>query len=330
MASRQTNLVLLVLLLAALVTGFIGFALGTDATAAVVIGHGVLSLGIILLAPWKSAIARRSIRRRGWGQGVSLTLVGLTLLALASGVAHASGLVLEIGPVTTMQVHVGSGIGAVVVALAHTIMRPVRVNRVDLSRRNLLRGGLLLGAAGIVYLALEQTWRLLDAPGANRRFTGSHEVESADPVGFPTTQWLNDQVQRLDSDSYRTTVLGRRLTAPEIAEHGDSVEATLDCTGGWHTTQVWSGTRLARLLGDVSGSSFLVRSTTGYWRRFPIEDAERLLLATHVGGEPLSDGHGAPVRLVAPGRRGFWWVKWVEEVSVDEVPWWWQPPLPLA
>ena len=41
-----------------------------------------------------------------------------------------------------------------------------------------------------------------------------------------------------------------------------------------------------------------------------------MLLATHVGDEPLSPGHGAPVRLVAPGRRGFQWVKWIDRIEV--------------
>jgi DMSO/TMAO reductase YedYZ molybdopterin-dependent catalytic subunit len=53
-------------------------------------------------------------------------------------------------------------------------------------------------------------------------------------------------------------------------------------------------------------------------------------VATHVGGEPLSAGHGAPARLVAPGRRGFWWVKWIMAIDVDNEPWWWQPPFPLT
>ena len=44
--------------------------------------------------------------------------------------------------------------------------------------------------------------------------------------------------------------------------------------------------------------------------------ARKLLLATHVGDESLSHDHGAPVRLVAPGRRGFEWVKWVTHVEL--------------
>ena len=54
-----------------------------------------------------------------------------------------------------------------------------------------------------------------------------------------------------------------------------------------------------------------------------------VLLATHVAGRPLLGGHGGPARLVVPGRRGFWWVKWVVAVEVSDEPWWWQPPLPL-
>jgi DMSO/TMAO reductase YedYZ molybdopterin-dependent catalytic subunit len=59
-----------------------------------------------------------------------------------------------------------------------------------------------------------------------------------------------------------------------------------------------------------------------------LADAPHLLLATHVAGQPLSAGHGAPLRLVAAGRRGFWWVKWVVRIEVVDAPWWLQPPFP--
>ena len=56
---------------------------------------------------------------------------------------------------------------------------------------------------------------------------------------------------------------------------------------------------------EVRARSLVVHAVTGYWVRFPVEDINGLLLATHVGGVPLSPEHGCPLRLVAPGRRGY-------------------------
>jgi DMSO/TMAO reductase YedYZ molybdopterin-dependent catalytic subunit len=47
-------------------------------------------------------------------------------------------------------------------------------------------------------------------------------------------------------------------------------------------------------------------------------------------GTLVEEAFGFPARLVAPGRRGFWWVKWVVSVEVDPAPWWRQPPFPLT
>jgi DMSO/TMAO reductase YedYZ molybdopterin-dependent catalytic subunit len=137
-------------------------------------------------------------------------------------------------------------------------------------------------------------------------------------------------VPEVDPATWRLHVAGRQHTATDL-DRGDEVTATLDCTGGWYASQTWSGVRLDRLLADRElprDASVDVISVTGYRRRFPARDAPHLLLATRVGGEPLSRGHGFPARLVAPGRRGFWWVKWVHRVEVVDEPWWWQPPVP--
>ena len=78
----------------------------------------------------------------------------------------------------------------------------------------------------------------------------------------------------------------------------------------------------------MRGASIRVVSHSGYDRRFPIDQAVSLLLATRFGDQPLDAGHGFPARLVAPGRRGFWWVKWVTAIEVDDLPHWWQSPFP--
>jgi DMSO/TMAO reductase YedYZ molybdopterin-dependent catalytic subunit len=147
------------------------------------------------------------------------------------------------------------------------------------------------------------------------------------------TQWLDDQVPSLDAASWRLRVRAgasvREWSWRELDGFSDRLRATIDCTGGWYAEQEWQGVWLDRLLPGGRGS-VVVTSVTGYRRRFPASERGRLLLATRVGGRPLEDGHGFPARIVAPGRRGFWWVKWVREVELDGEPWWWQPPFPLT
>jgi DMSO/TMAO reductase YedYZ molybdopterin-dependent catalytic subunit len=152
---------------------------------------------------------------------------------------------------------------------------------------------------------------------------------------MPTTSWLDDTVPDVNPASWRLTVVdgaGRYpLSLAELSTHDTRLRATLDCTSGWYADQEWTGVPVRSLLREVGDArSLLVHSMTGYWIRFPLRDLDRLLLATGVGGAPLSPGHGYPLRLVAPGRRGFWWVKWVDRIELDATPWWWQPPFPVT
>lgn len=328
MTGRRTNLALLWVSVLALVTGVAAFIVGTPAGAWVIVAHGVSALAIIVLTPWKTTIAGRGIRRRRPGRGLSVGLSVTTLLALTSGLMLVTGSVDSIGPLTAMQLHVASGLGAVSLSLIHTLQRPTPHRVTDLSKRNALRIGGLVTMAGGLWLAVEGVLGLLETPGSRRRFTGSHEI--VDPGDVPFTQWINDSVQHLDSDAHKVAIVGVDRSVAELGSGGDVIEATLDCTGGWYTTQEWAGTRLDQLLGPTRGRSIVVRSVTGYWRRFPFEQAPLLLLATHMAGAPLLDGNGGPVRLVAADRRGYWWVKWVASIEVDDRPPWWQPPLPTA
>jgi DMSO/TMAO reductase YedYZ molybdopterin-dependent catalytic subunit len=152
--------------------------------------------------------------------------------------------------------------------------------------------------------------------------------------------WLNDDPEPVELASWRLVVEGeveRRLELryEELRRFGrTSREATIDCTGGWFAHQRWAGVPLASLLdaaGVADGAhSVAVESVTGYGRRFSLDRARGLLLATHVAGEPLSPGHGFPARIVVPDRRGFEWVKWVTRVRVLRSSDLLQSPLPLS
>jgi DMSO/TMAO reductase YedYZ molybdopterin-dependent catalytic subunit len=80
---------------------------------------------------------------------------------------------------------------------------------------------------------------------------------------------------------------------------------------------------------EAGARSVTFESVTGFSRRFGLEESRQFLLATHVAGAPLSHGHGFPVRLVAPGRRGVYWVKWLTLIHFNRSSKRWQSPLPL-
>jgi hypothetical protein len=335
MAGRRTNLALLGLLAGAVVTGLIAYGIGTGWGRAVVIAHGALGIAIVLLAPWKSVVARRGLRRRRPGSWASVAFTVLVGVAILFGVLHSTGLAVEIGPVSSMQIHVGTAIASLPLAAWHVLARRVRMRRTDMARRNLLRAGALLGGAGLAYGVVEGLVRLTSLPGGERRFTGSFERGSFRPQAMPVTQWFDDSVPSVDPGAWRLIVATpdgeRTWTLEELSAFADRVRATIDCTGGWYAQQDWEGVWLSRLIGEPGEArSIHVRSVTGYPRRFPVGDLAELFLATRTGGRPLDPGHGFPARIVAPGRRGFWWVKWVERIELSPVPWWAQWPFPVT
>jgi len=340
---RWTNLALFVLLGLAFTTGWVAFFYATAPSRVSLIVHAASGYAIIALTPWKAVIAAHGIRRRRPGWWASLVFTGLVIVSVAAGILHSTGLLLAIGPFSAMEIHVGAALAAIPFVAWHVVARRIPVRAIDLSRRSLLRAGSLLAGAGLVYGAGEAAVRVLSLAGSRRRFTGSYEYGSLQPSQLPVTQWMFDAVPTIDRATWRLTLqVGatvREWTYDELLAFDDRVRATLDCTGGFYSTQDWSGVWLSRLLeaipspvageGRSGGSSLHVRSSTGYDRRFAVSDAGRLLVATRLGGLPLDPGHGFPIRLVVPEQRGYWWVKWVSTITLDELPSWWQLPFPV-
>jgi DMSO/TMAO reductase YedYZ molybdopterin-dependent catalytic subunit len=334
-AGRITNQALLVALVLVFGTGVATVAIGSASGRWAAIAHGVAGLVILLLVPWKSRVVRGGLRRGRATRWVSLLLAGLVVITFVAGVGYATGLVRSIAGRPGLWVHIAVALVLVPLVLWHLVARRIRPRRSDLSRRTFVRAGLLgAGAAGL-YFAAGEAVRLGRLPGADRRFTGSYETGSFAPDAMPVTSWLVDPIPAVDPDRWRLTVVdgtGRyQLGLDDLATSGTRLRATLDCTSGWYAQQDWSGVPVNALLRSTGQArSLLVHSVTGYWIRFPVSDVGRLLLATQVGGAPLSAGHGDPLRLIAPGRRGYWWVKWVDRIELQAAPWWWQPPFPVT
>jgi DMSO/TMAO reductase YedYZ molybdopterin-dependent catalytic subunit len=260
-------------------------------------------------------------------------LLGVLVLgSVLAGVGSGTGLIRSIAGQLALWVHIALALLLVPLLLWHVVARPARPRRADLSRRTLLRAGTLGALAGGLYLGVEGAVRLAGLPGARRRFTGSYAV-----ADLPITSWINDPVQRVDGTAWRLTVVDadghRELSAAQLAASGwVTRRATLDCTSGWYAARDWTGVPLAAVLraDPAEHRSIHVRSRSGYDRYLPLAELGTLLLAFEVGGLPLTPGHGYPARLVAPGRRGFWWVKWVDRIELSRRPWWAQSPFPLT
>jgi DMSO/TMAO reductase YedYZ molybdopterin-dependent catalytic subunit len=220
---------------------------------------------------------------------------------------------------------VGSAVGALGTVVAHFLMHAVRPRRADADRRALMRLA-VLGAGAAVVTAAWDTWA-----ATGRRFTGS--------VSKPTleiTSWFDDRVQRIDPEVWVLRVGSKTFDLDSVrALPHETFAAVLDCTSGWYSDQQWDGVRLKVLMeaaGVPQGAwrSVEVRSATGYARWFGAETLDDVWLVTAVAGEPLTYGHGFPARIVAPGRRGFWWVKWVASIQPSSRPPWAQSFFPLS
>ena len=299
------------------------------------IGHGVAAMMVVLLIPWKSRVFCRGLRRARASRWASLLLAVLAVTAILAGLGYTTGLVRSVGGVRGMWIHVAAALALAPLALWHITARQTRPRRADLSRRVLVRTGLLGAAAAGLYVASASAVRLTGLPGVNRRFTGSYEASSFDPASMPRYIWLNESTPVVDPDRWRLSVVDAEgqyeLILTDLSAFDARRRVILDCTSGWYAEQDWTGAPVSALLRDLGDAqSLFVHSVTGYWIRFPVDEVDRLLLATSVGGAPLRAGHGFPLRLVAPGRRGFWWVKWVDRIELQSTPPWWQPPFPLA
>lgn len=324
MPRRLANLALLAAIATLLVSGIVAWLLPDTAAGTLYGAHRVAGITLVLALSWKYAIARRSVHRRGvQGSGVWLGVLtaALTIAAAGLGLAWTLGLVSFDRPLaySALNLHVIAGLALAMLVVAHAIVRgesrPALITLA--SRRATLRALGLLAASFVVSASLDRI-------GLAKRPTGSRHAGSFSGNAFPVTIWSLDRVPTMDRDRWRLRI--RTPDAPPLElSHADlaglpqrNASVVLDCTGGWWSEQVWSGVSLKDVLARSGMAETATRveviSVTGHRWTFDRSEVEQAMLATHVGGEPLTAGHGYPLRLVVPGLRGFLWIKWVGEV----------------
>lgn len=157
--------------------------------------------------------------------------------------------------------------------------------------------------------------------------------------------------QTVPADDWKLQVSGLvkkpvSLSLEQIkAKPKKDVIATLECSGNGSSAGFmgaignakWTGTPLAPLLKECGVAPEAIEAA--FWgadkgkekirgaeyeqhfaRCLSIADAMRedLLLAYEMNGEPLSGGHGFPLRLVVPGWYGIAWVKWLTNIELRD------------
>ena len=329
MSPRLTDWSLALAATVACMTGMVSLLSGLPQEWFIFALHGIVGIWLLLLLWGKlQRVWPRLIRPRRWDHRTVYGLLALLFvtLALGSGIWWVGGGEWYFAGFNLLNWHIGLGIVLTAVILFHMFARAKRLRKRDMAgRRHALHlGALLLGSVAL-WPAQQLTERALHLPGARRRFTGSQEIGSYAGNAFPTSSWVADQPHPINVQTWRLSLGGaiampRDFSYDELVAVSDTLEATLDCTGGFYSTQRWRGIRIGRLLdqavlhADARYVSFI--SVTSYRWSLPLAEARGALLATHIDEDLLSHDHGFPLRLVAPGRRGLEWVKWITHIEV--------------
>jgi DMSO/TMAO reductase YedYZ molybdopterin-dependent catalytic subunit len=135
---------------------------------------------------------------------------------------------------------------------------------------------------------------------------------------------VNIEQYRLVIDGLVETPLS--LTYEEILACPSVTEVVLlICPGFFADNAEWTGVPVTALLEKAGikpeAKTVVFQDISGSYRReLPLEDITgngSIFLAHTVDGQTLPLEHGYPLRLVAKGKYGSYWVKWVERIEVQ-------------
>jgi len=302
----------------------------------VVSGMALVGGGMALLQPSLievMTVRRRIVRLVSMAIGVWFPLAFFVLLAEAnSETALTNQRLIGIG--------LSSAIDAIVFAIAVYLIYPAlvglfarqstRVDSLDPSRRRLLIGG----ATALVAISAGYLGKLV--VDVRKGAIGGKRA-GIPPEVTPVHQFYVVSKNVLDPDPdvdrwalHITGLVANPMTLAYVDLAGmTDVEqpTTLTCIsnkigGDLVSNGVWRGVRLVDVLTRAGvqpdAVDLALYAADGYTESIPLARAmgEDVLLAVQLNGEPLNETHGAPARLIVPGKYGIKNVKWIEKIDL--------------
>jgi DMSO/TMAO reductase YedYZ molybdopterin-dependent catalytic subunit len=203
-------------------------------------------------------------------------------------------------------------------------------------RKSLINIGLLvvvLLLVAIVAIYLIKTEFFVSQPGVDAAKSlelRSYEGTSLSSIGDFRENSIKGP-QHIDISSYTLTVDGK-VSAPRTYNYSEVIDdhvherkvVTLNCVEGWSVTILWDGIRVRDLLEeagyDPGAKTVRFYAKDGYTTSFPLSYIldNNITMAYAMNNVTLPPERGYPFQLVAEGKWGYKWIKWVTRIEVSD------------
>jgi DMSO/TMAO reductase YedYZ molybdopterin-dependent catalytic subunit len=139
-------------------------------------------------------------------------------------------------------------------------------------------------------------------------------------------------VQEIDLQRYRLEITGlverpRSFSYPELKELPRQERlATVDCVEGWSVKALWEGIPLRELFALVKpkpeANTVIFHAQDGYTTSLPLGYllGRDIIIADRINGLALPPALGSPFILVAEGKWGYKWARWITKIEFSANP----------
>ncbi|WP_135604589.1 molybdopterin-dependent oxidoreductase [Methanococcoides sp. NM1] len=168
--------------------------------------------------------------------------------------------------------------------------------------------------------------------------TYGDEVETLEYQGVeltPISEQRNNAIkgtQRINDDTYLLRI-GGMVDTPQSLTYGQvtsypnvSKVVILDCVEGWSFVAKWTGVPVKTLLDDAGvqdgATTVIFYSEDGYSTALDLDYLvdNNIILGYKLNDVTLPQDRGFPFQLVAEGKYGYKWAKWVTGIEVTDEP----------